>query len=55
MSDRATGTDAAAHAAHLQWMGQFLGALPLAHVPEPASLTVMACAAALLTRRRARL
>jgi hypothetical protein len=33
----ATGTDAAAHTIHLQYMGQFLSGLPLAQVPEPAS------------------
>jgi hypothetical protein len=49
----ATGTDAAAHTRHLQWMGQFLDELPLAQIPEPSSTTpALFGLAALVTRRR---
>jgi hypothetical protein len=49
----ATGSDAAAHSKHLQYMGQFLGGLPLAQVPEPSGgMAILAFAAAVLARRR---
>lgn len=38
----ATGTDAAAHSLHLQYMGQFLSGLPLAQVPEPSAGLIVA-------------
>ena len=47
------GSDAAAHSQHLQYMGQFLGQLPLAKVPEPAGATaVLLVCAGLLVRIR---
>ena len=48
----ATGTDANAHTSHFQWMGQFLGALPLAHVPEPTGAAAIPLLALVLARRR---
>jgi hypothetical protein len=49
----ASGTDAPAHAMHLQWMGQFLGALPLAHVPDPRSVyVILPLSVTALMRRR---
>lgn len=49
----ATGTDANAHAIHLQYMGQFISGLPLAQVPEP-SVAVFLTVLMLLKRRRMR-
>lgn len=50
----ATGTDGPAHSLHLQTMGQFLGALPLSHVPEPGTSSLLISLLAAAARRRSR-
>src|SRR5262245_57440637 len=49
----ATGTDGDAHLLHLQYMGQHLGGLPLAHVPEP-SVVLLGVTLFISNPRRAR-
>jgi hypothetical protein len=48
----ATGADAAAHSKHLQNIGQFLDDLPLAIVPEPGGVLLIAAAGLLIRRTR---
>ncbi len=48
----ATGTDANAHSIHLQYIGQFLGGLPPAQVPEPSVGLIVAGMLICTLRRR---
>jgi hypothetical protein len=50
----ATGSDAAAHSAHLQYSAQAMTYLPLARVPEPGTLGLCALAAVFALRQRRR-
>jgi hypothetical protein len=48
----ANGTDGDSHLEHLRYSGQFLQELPLAHVPEPASIAMILLAIPTALRRR---
>lgn len=48
----ATGNDAAAHSKHLQYIGDYLEELPLAKVPEPVSVGLIAPLALMMLRNR---
>jgi hypothetical protein len=48
----ATGVDGPSHSAHLAYIGEYLEDLPLAHVPEPTTLSLLALAPLFLRRRR---
>jgi hypothetical protein len=48
----ASGSDADSHSEHLRYSGEFLEEMPLAHVPEPASLALVLAAIPALHRRR---
>lgn len=48
----ATGADADSHLEHLRYIGEFLEDLPIAKVPEPAGMGLLAGGAALMRRRR---
>jgi hypothetical protein len=51
----ATGADGDSHLEHLRYSGQFLKDAPLAKVPEPSSMAIVAIAMPLLLRRSRRI
>ena len=48
----ATGTDGGAHLLHLQYSGQWLTQMPLAHVPEPGVVGMIVLVPLVIRRRR---
>jgi hypothetical protein len=50
----ATGSDGDSHLEHLRYGGQFLQDLPLAKIPEPSTLSLLAMSSLLLARLRRR-
>lgn len=50
----ATGSTGDDHLKHLQYIGQYLQSMPIAHVPEPASIALLALSVPLIARRPCR-